>query len=350
MLRPFSDSLFTIVLVGRLPGEPAEVTLQRTIGAKKDEFRLNRKHVSKNEVVNLLESAGFSRSNPYYIVRQGKVDRICKMTDRERLDLLKEVAGTRVYDDRKKKSDAIMRDSSARREQIDDILEMVTTRLEELEQQKAELLEYQKLDKNHRALRYCIFNAEHDHNRDELTRINAEIEDKKSILADLNTRAADDAARIREQEQSKEDASHALDASRRELSRWEQEATELEELKQSLNIKLGALSKQIKAKETEQKEMNKESAALAESIKEVRCKIDEEVEPAYNKLAETHRSLTKELQARTSTQNTLNAKLNRHLQFASEAERDAAYEDEIQQLENDVTANAASTKVCVVSR
>ena len=28
---------------------------------------------SKVDVMNLLESAGFSRSNPYYIVKQGKV-------------------------------------------------------------------------------------------------------------------------------------------------------------------------------------------------------------------------------------------------------------------------------------
>ena len=27
----------------------------------------------KTDVMNLLESAGFSRSNPYYIVKQGKV-------------------------------------------------------------------------------------------------------------------------------------------------------------------------------------------------------------------------------------------------------------------------------------
>lgn len=27
----------------------------------------------KSDVMNLLESAGFSRSNPYYIVKQGKV-------------------------------------------------------------------------------------------------------------------------------------------------------------------------------------------------------------------------------------------------------------------------------------
>jgi hypothetical protein len=29
--------------------------------------------LSKTEVMNLLESAGFSRSNPYYVVQQGKV-------------------------------------------------------------------------------------------------------------------------------------------------------------------------------------------------------------------------------------------------------------------------------------
>jgi len=30
-------------------------------------------HISKSDVMNLLESAGFSRSNPYYIVPQGRV-------------------------------------------------------------------------------------------------------------------------------------------------------------------------------------------------------------------------------------------------------------------------------------
>ena len=35
--------------------------------------------VTKTDVMNLLESAGFSRSNPYYIVKQGKV--CCVNTD-----------------------------------------------------------------------------------------------------------------------------------------------------------------------------------------------------------------------------------------------------------------------------
>lgn len=47
--------------------------LRRTIGLKKDEYQLDRKSTSKGEVMSLLESAGFSRSNPYYIVPQGRV-------------------------------------------------------------------------------------------------------------------------------------------------------------------------------------------------------------------------------------------------------------------------------------
>jgi structural maintenance of chromosome 3 (chondroitin sulfate proteoglycan 6) len=62
----------------------------------------------KTEVMNLLESAGFSRSNPYYVVQQGKIASLTLMKDHERLDLLKEIGGTRVYEERRKESLKIM--------------------------------------------------------------------------------------------------------------------------------------------------------------------------------------------------------------------------------------------------
>ncbi len=55
--------------------------LRRSIGLKKDEYYLDKKHVTKHDVINLLESAGFSRSNPYYIVQQGRVNSIALMKD-----------------------------------------------------------------------------------------------------------------------------------------------------------------------------------------------------------------------------------------------------------------------------
>ena len=57
----------------RFPTGHEEVIIRRTIGLKKDEYSLDRKSASKADVMNLLESAGFSKSNPYYIVPQGRV-------------------------------------------------------------------------------------------------------------------------------------------------------------------------------------------------------------------------------------------------------------------------------------
>jgi structural maintenance of chromosome 3 (chondroitin sulfate proteoglycan 6) len=57
----------------RFPTGHDEVVIRRTIGLKKDEYSLDRKSASKADVMNLLESAGFSKSNPYYIVPQGRV-------------------------------------------------------------------------------------------------------------------------------------------------------------------------------------------------------------------------------------------------------------------------------------
>lgn len=59
----------------RFPTGRDEVIIRRTIGLKKDEYSLDKKSASKADVMNLLESAGFSKSNPYYIVPQGRVIR-----------------------------------------------------------------------------------------------------------------------------------------------------------------------------------------------------------------------------------------------------------------------------------
>jgi structural maintenance of chromosome 3 (chondroitin sulfate proteoglycan 6) len=86
---------------GRLSVDSDEVVVRRTIGLKKDEFFLQRKRATKREIASLLEGAGFSKGNPYYIIQQGKVNALCMMSALERLELLKEVAGCTVYDEKR---------------------------------------------------------------------------------------------------------------------------------------------------------------------------------------------------------------------------------------------------------
>ncbi len=144
----------------RFPTDRDEVSIKRSIGLKKDEYFLDSKHLSKQEVQNFLEAAGVSRSNPYNIVQQGKISQLIKMGDSERLELLKEIAGTRTYDERKKESLKIMKDTDSRREQIGEVIQYLESRLSELEQEKKELSEFTKFDNERRALEYTLYEKE----------------------------------------------------------------------------------------------------------------------------------------------------------------------------------------------
>ncbi|KAF9220475.1 RecF/RecN/SMC protein [Gyrodon lividus] len=144
----------------RFPTGREEVIIRRTIGLKKDEYSLDKKSVSKADVMNLLESAGFSKSNPYYIVPQGRITALTNAKDHERLALLKEVAGTKVYEQRRTESLRIMAETDAKRGKINELLEYIESRLTELEEEKEELREFQDKDKERRCLEYALYQRE----------------------------------------------------------------------------------------------------------------------------------------------------------------------------------------------
>jgi structural maintenance of chromosome 3 (chondroitin sulfate proteoglycan 6) len=124
---------------GRIPIEREMVSLRRTITAATDEYHLDGKHVPKAEVMNLLESCGFSRSNPYYIVQQGKITSLSTAEDSKRLDLLKEVAGTTVYDERRDHSLRILDETREKKARVAEVLAQLEARLAELGEEKKEL-------------------------------------------------------------------------------------------------------------------------------------------------------------------------------------------------------------------
>ncbi|KAG9047985.1 Structural maintenance of chromosomes protein 3 [Tulasnella sp. UAMH 9824] len=159
----------------RFPTGKDEVVLRRTIGLKKDEYSLDKKSVQKADVMNLLESAGFSKSNPYYIVPQGRITSLTNAKDYERLALLKEVAGTKVYEQRRAESLRVMDETKAKQAKIREVLDYIQERLEELETEKEELKEFQEKDKERRCLEYSLYQAE----LTEITQALEEIEDER---------------------------------------------------------------------------------------------------------------------------------------------------------------------------
>ncbi|KAL8635570.1 MAG: hypothetical protein Q9228_006950, partial [Teloschistes exilis] len=305
----------------RFPTGKNEVILRRTIGMKKDEYSLDRKNATKSDVMNLLESAGFSRSNPYYIVPQGRVTALTNMKDNERLILLKEVAGTQVYEARRTESLKIMTETNNKREKIDELLDYIKERLTELEEEKEELKDYQEKDKERRSLQYTI-----DH-REQL-----------AIASELEN--------LEQQRQTgAEDAGDSEDRFRRGDKELESIQAEISELKQQVEF-LKVDKKQL---ETERKENAKSKAKIELDVKNLtdghsaaqharnayqsdleslQNSIEQheqelaEVTPQYNSSVQEEATVKGELESAEGTRQRLYAKQGRNARFRNKRERD----------------------------
>ncbi|EEY67985.1 chromosome segregation protein, putative [Phytophthora infestans T30-4] len=328
---------------GRLPVDDTEVTLRRTIGVKKDEFFLNRKHITKSDVVHLLESAGFSRSNPYYIVQQGKVNALAVMRERERLELLKEVAGTKVYEDQRVKSLKILQDTQMQRDKIQEVVSYIEERLAELEEEKKELKEYQQLDREQRALEYTMHEKE-------LQNVQAEIEALEKQRQEEGTRSTElheklmqvraEISRIESYHQRKEqDLAQLVE----ERESQEEERKGLMEARYKLEMEVRELKEQIRSDGVQRSAVSKEVDVVKREIEAKQAQLNNEILPALRKAGQTHDQVARNLQECRAQSEHLIAKQSRKSQFRTQQERDDYLQREISDIESLVRRKEGDT-------
>ncbi|OAE21948.1 hypothetical protein AXG93_242s1310 [Marchantia polymorpha subsp. ruderalis] len=312
----------------RMPVDREEVRLRRTIGLKKDEYFLDKKHITKTEVMNLLESAGFSRSNPYYVVQQGKIASLTLMKDSERLDLLKEIGGTRVYEERRKESLKIMQDTENRRKQIIEVVQYIEERLKELDEEKEELRKYQQLDKQRRSLEYTIFEKELLDARQKLE----EIEDARAKVSEKSTNmhntVLDSHEQLKTFEKELKTLSKDLQGSMKEKEVAERQKTEALKTYAKVELDVRDVEDRIRLEAKTKDEVFRELKALEKDIQ--RSKSDlEQVNPEYEKLLAQEEEIIKGISDREKQLSILYQKQGRTTQFANKLARDKWLKKEI---------------------
>jgi structural maintenance of chromosome 3 (chondroitin sulfate proteoglycan 6) len=82
------------------------------------------------------------------------------MKDTERLDLLKEIAGTSVYENKRQESLKILEETNGKKEKITELLDRIKERLAELQEEQKELKQFQIEDKKRRCLEYTLYHKE----------------------------------------------------------------------------------------------------------------------------------------------------------------------------------------------
>ncbi|KAL4070010.1 RecF/RecN/SMC [Scleroderma yunnanense] len=317
----------------RFPTGRDEVILRRTIGLKKDEYSLDKKSASKADVMNLLESAGFSKSNPYYIVPQGRITALTNAKDHERLALLKEVAGTKVYEQRRAESLRIMAETDAKRTKINELLDYIESRLNELEEEKEELREFQDKDKERRCLEYALYQRELEEVGEALEEIE---EERRGEVHGANVRREQYESRekeIQRLEQKISETKHALSTSTITRQDAQAELTDLVRSRTELECVIADLQSAGEQEGGRRAELEREVATVEHQI------IAKERElgalmPQWNDYRAREATEKRKMEDAKAQLNALFAKQGRVKRFRTKTERDNYLRQEIASLES----------------
>ncbi|KAL1348062.1 hypothetical protein AAHE18_07G051900 [Arachis hypogaea] len=328
----------------RIPVDKEEVRLRRTIGLKKDEYFLDGKHITKTEVMNLLESAGFSRSNPYYVVQQGKISSLTLMKDSERLDLLKEIGGTRVYEERRRESLKIMQETGNKRKQIIQVVQYLDERLKELDEEKEELRKYQQLDKQRKSLEYAIYSKEVQDAQQKLM----EIEEARAKVSETSAKKYNDVLdaheKIKDLENTLKDVAKELQNSNKEKESIEKRRTKALKKHTELELDVKDLQEKITGNIRAKEDAARQLKILEKNIQDSNDEL-EKIRPKYEEQVMEEKEITKRIMEREKQLSILYQKQGRATQFPSKAARDKWLRKEIEDLERVLSSNSGQEKM-----
>ena len=324
----------------RLPIDKDEVRLRRVIGLKKDEYYLDKKHMSKAEVMNMLETAGFSRSNPYYVVQQGRIVEMAHMSDAKRLELLKEIGGTKVYEERRRDSKEVMRECEGKRQAINDLVAQLDARLAALELERKELVEYQEVDRDRRSLEYTILDREISTVKQKIAAIDAQREE----AAEKAGTAADERREATAKLKAADRELRMLASRREALVRSRKEASEEREKALHRKAKLELQVHDLQAQSGGDGAASRELSSLEEEISSKERELRNALEK-LRKAEEQEDTVAAKTASLSSRLRDLYARQGDEGQFTSVAERDAALSQEIERLEDAIDRKIESKNI-----
>lgn len=319
----------------RFPVAKDEVSIRRTIGLKKDDYSLDSKAASRSDVMNLLESAGFSRSNPYYIVPQGRITALTNSKDAERLTLLKEVSGAKVFENKLKESLKEMSTSNLKKERIEESLASIEERLNDLQIESLDLQEFQMLEKLKKCLEFNLFDRE-------LNEVNLQVEAINLLYDEMLSNSSKDLEELDEREKLSRQLLELINEMNRSLKiaaiDKEQSSSDYNlvlEQKTKLEFSINELKQNMTAME-EQTESYKTNIEHYEQLISKREAEISEYKPEMKENEMKEIEIKAKLTELQTKQRALYSKQNRFSKFKNKSERDEWLGGQITQSTNEL--------------
>ncbi|CCF55599.1 hypothetical protein KAFR_0A01610 [Kazachstania africana CBS 2517] len=319
-----------------VPRPNNEVFIRRTVGLKKDDYQINDRNVTKSDIVRILETAGFSMSNPYNIVPQGKIIALTNAKDKERLQLLEDVVGAKSFEIKLNDSLKKIKETEFKKSTIDKELSELKNKLNEMEWEKLELEKFNKFDKNRKVLQFTLYDRELN---DLINQIESLDDDYNSILQSSESYIQE----LDKRETMVNDVTMNLNTIgnhlkikiNNDLQQAKSNLAEVLNKSADINLKINDLQNQLSLN-TEQ------STSLMDNLGKIKNRISERQEklnkilPRFNELTNQELKFKFDLEQLKQKQRDLLLKRSSYERFESKQERDNWINSEIKEQESNL--------------
>ncbi|MBW2969744.1 chromosome segregation protein SMC [Candidatus Woesearchaeota archaeon] len=297
-----------------LPEDEIKISrIVRQDGASK--YKINGKTRTRQEILELLGSA---KINPdgYNIILQGDIVRLVEMNPVERRQIIEEIAGIGVYEEKKQQALNELQKVGDKLNEAEIILKERETYLKELKKDRDQALKYKDLSDKIKQNKASFVKRQLNKKDDELKKLEEKSGAHKSRLSKLQEQVKNFRDEISKHKQSIKDINDEIER------RGEVEQIKIQKEVEQLRIQLATHKTRISACRTEIERISQRKEQLEKNLEDVEFKIKE--------LSEQKQSQSAQLDAMIKTLSELDVKIKEFKKkhdLADEADIDKQFEE-----------------------
>ncbi len=247
---------------------PNEIKITRLIKENgQSVYKINDKSKTRQEILDLLS---FAKINPdgYNIVLQGEIIRLIEMTPLERRQMLEQIAGLSIYEDKKEKALRELQRVEEKMNEVEIILAERKTHLQELKRDRDQALKFKDLNDKVKSNKATLLNSKINAKTVEKDKIQKEISDGNSKIAKLT----EEVTALRESIDNKK---HEIEKINKEIEeKGEKEQVAVHKEVEKLKIELALHKQRVTAIDAEIVKISERKDQLEKSYTELISKIE----------------------------------------------------------------------------
>lgn len=251
------------------PTEDKTVKLTRVVKQNGQSiYRINDRMRTRQQIIDLMSIARIDPEG-YNIILQGDIARFAEMTSLERRQIIEEIAGISVYEDKKRKAMLELAKVDEKLKEAEYILAERTNYLKELKKDRDQAMKYRELNDKIKQNKATYLNLQIEDKLKEKKKFDAQIEDSSKKIAELQEKITALKKEISDRKSEIGEINKGIEA------RGEKEQLKLHKSIEDLRVGIGTKKQRLGMCDNELERINARKEQLENNLKEITSKISE---------------------------------------------------------------------------